>query len=95
MSRSVVLTVSTNFKRIEKNERSPADTGTPAITAAVRVSRRGLKIPIRSAKGETSSTFFRMNRAGIPPRVISRTGKRKKGTSAATSYLGRETTVRR
>jgi len=65
------------------------------MTATVRVSRNGLKIPTNTAKGETIRTLRRMNPIGISPRVAASTGNRRKGTSPATSYLGKETTVTR
>jgi len=65
------------------------------MTATVLVSSNGLKMPIISAKGETTRIFRRMNPAGIPPKVSDSTGNRKKGSSAATSWGGKETTVTR
>ena len=52
-----------------------------------------MKIPTNTAKGETAMTFFTMKPAGMSPRAPIRTGKRKKGKSDRTSYLGKETTT--
>jgi hypothetical protein len=41
------------------------------------------------------ATFLRINHRGISPAVNSIAGKRKKGSSAATSYLEKEITVKR
>ena len=53
MSRSAALIVRANFRRIERNDSHPADTGIPEMTARIRVSRSGLKMPMKIAKGET------------------------------------------
>jgi len=42
MSRNAALTVSANFRRIERKERDPADMGIPTMTATVPVSKNGL-----------------------------------------------------
>jgi hypothetical protein len=42
MSRSAALTVSANFRRIERKARDPADMGIPAMTATVPVSKSRL-----------------------------------------------------
>ena len=93
ISRRAALIVSANFTRIDAKETQPAETEKPGAIATVEGSKRGLKIPTNTAKGETAATFFAMNPAGMSPRAAIRTGNRKKGRSDRTSYFGKETTT--
>ena len=90
--RRAALIVSANFTRIEAKETQPAEIETPGAIATVEGSKRGLKIPTNTAKGETAATFLAMKPTGMSPRAAIRTGKRKNGRSDRTSYFGKETT---
>jgi len=82
-----------NFRSIEKNETHPPEIGMLRKWYMTWVSNNGLKIPINTAKTETTRTFLIMNQKGMSPREKITAGKRKKGISPAISYLGNETTV--
>ena len=91
----LALIVSVYFRRIETKEIHPADMKNPGMTAKILVSRSGLKMPMNTAKGATTTIFLMMNRTGISPMVMISTGNRKNGASETISYLGKEMTVSR
>lgn len=93
ISRRAALTVRANFTRIEAKETQPAEIATPGAIVIVEGSKRGLKIPTNTAKGETATTFFAMKPAGMSPRAAIRIGNRKNGKRERTSYRGKETTA--
>jgi hypothetical protein len=46
-----------NFRSMEKNEIHPPETGMPRNSYRTWVSNNGLKIPMKTAKTETTRTF--------------------------------------
>jgi hypothetical protein len=57
-------------------------------------SKKGLKIPMNRANGETINSFLNRNPSGRFAIYTIRMGKKKKGTRLVRAYLGKETTAK-
>ena len=87
------LTVNENLIIIEINDIQPPDIPMDPILIKISLSKIGLKIPMKKAKGATKSNLLSKNVREILPTIATDIGNSEKINRPDTSYLPKDTTV--